>query len=171
MTNILKISDAASLAMHMMAYIARRPRELHSTADVADAITSAVGAFETWSRVRPRDRARILNRVATQLAGETDELARLELSHGSDSAELEGNPVGEFQAAQHDGPIADVLQLDVLEQIVIVETRCDLLRRWIVWIVVDLSDDEVFSRGGQTDGELLLDRRRPAAGRTFDGKG
>jgi acyl-CoA reductase-like NAD-dependent aldehyde dehydrogenase len=46
-------------------------------ADVDRAVTAAAGAFPAWSKVAPRDRGRLLLRIAERLEGRAEELARL----------------------------------------------------------------------------------------------
>ncbi len=45
-------------------------------ADVAGAVEAAARAFPTWSRVAPRDRGRLLLRIADKMEGKAEEIAR-----------------------------------------------------------------------------------------------
>jgi betaine-aldehyde dehydrogenase len=46
-------------------------------ADVAGAVEAASRAFTTWSKIAPRDRGRLLLRIADKMEAETEEMARL----------------------------------------------------------------------------------------------
>ena len=54
--------------------IAEIPRG--DVADVAGAVEAAVRAFPGWSRVVPRDRGRLLLRIADKIEGKAEEIAR-----------------------------------------------------------------------------------------------
>lgn len=55
--------------------IGRVPRG--GAADVDKAVAAASAAFQSWSRVAPRDRGRMLTRIADQVEARAEELARL----------------------------------------------------------------------------------------------
>ena len=65
-----------------------------SEADAVAAIAAARAGFETWRRVHPLERARILRRIAGVLREHADEIAVLDASNG-------GNPVHEMRSDAH----------------------------------------------------------------------
>lgn len=64
-----------------------RTIDLAGVKETDAAIRRSVAAFETWSRVAPADRARLLRRFAEVVDGHVDELAELEVSNA-------GHPIG-----------------------------------------------------------------------------
>jgi acyl-CoA reductase-like NAD-dependent aldehyde dehydrogenase len=71
-----------------------------SAAETDEAIAVAVSAFDTWRKVAPGDRARLLRRFAASVDGALDELADLEVRNS-------GHPVG--SARWEAGNVRDVL--------------------------------------------------------------
>ena len=55
--------------------IARAPRS--NTADVDRAVKAASAAFPAWSRIAPRDRGRLLLKIAEDLEDKVEDIARM----------------------------------------------------------------------------------------------
>src|SRR5258705_2079447 len=72
------------------AVIAQVPRG--TDADVDAAVRAAAGAFEQWKRVTPKDRGRMLLRIADLVEAETESLARTVALETGNAIRTQGRP-------------------------------------------------------------------------------
>ena len=60
--------------------------------DVERAVRAAAHEFESWSRVTPRDRGKLLLRIAEDLEGRTEELARMIAAETGNALRTQARP-------------------------------------------------------------------------------